>query len=103
MTWNVIVGIPGEEPGWYATMADRMRLLFHLHPPTGAGEFELHRFSPYFDAPNEYDIVDLGAPDLFRLVFPFGQEIADDLEAIGTNLYFRMTCWLPSIRSPLAG
>jgi ribosomal peptide maturation radical SAM protein 1 len=78
VTWNIITGIPGEQPGWYASMSRSMRHLFHLPPPSGAGEVELHRFSPFFEQADLYGIEDLGAPAAFRAVFPFNSQDAVD-------------------------
>ena len=79
VTWNIIVGIPGEEPDWYAAMAAQMRTLYHLFPPSGAFEFQLHRFSPYFDRPDEFGVSPLGAHPLYRHIFPEPDEVLNDL------------------------
>lgn len=79
VTWNIIAGIPGEKPDWYADLAVRVRSLYHLPPPTGVAAFELHRFSPYFDDAESFGIRRTGATDFFRAIFPFDDDIVDDL------------------------
>jgi hypothetical protein len=58
-------------------MADALPRLFHLPPPTGAGEFELHRFSPFFDQAATFGIEDAGASEVFRQVFAVPPDVAD--------------------------
>lgn len=79
VTWNIISGLPGEEPEWYLDLARRVRSLFHTPPPSGVSTFELHRFSPYFDDAKTWGIHDAGAPPFFRAIFPFEDALADDL------------------------
>lgn len=79
VTWNLIGGIPGEDPAVYGPMAERMRLLFHLQPPVSSNVFELHRFSPYFERPQDFNLRALGAHPLYTYVFPVDQSLLDDL------------------------
>jgi ribosomal peptide maturation radical SAM protein 1 len=79
VTWNIITGVPGENPASYHDMAQRMRLLFHLMPPSGAHEFELHRFSPYFDSPRDFGIEPGEAHALYAHVYPVDQRDRNDL------------------------
>jgi ribosomal peptide maturation radical SAM protein 1 len=79
VTWNIISGLPGEEPEWYLDLARRVRSLFHTPPPSGVSTFELHRFSPYFDEAEAWGIHDDGASAFFRAIFPFDDALADDL------------------------
>jgi ribosomal peptide maturation radical SAM protein 1 len=79
VAWNVIAGIPGEQPEDYDTMAKRMRWLFHMTPPSGASQFELHRFSPYFEQPDVFGIQPLGAHPLYKYIFPVATQDLNDL------------------------
>jgi ribosomal peptide maturation radical SAM protein 1 len=78
VTWNVILGTPGESPAAYPVMAERMRRLFHLPPPTGRTEFALHRFSPYHATPAEFGITNVRPAALYRQVFPVDDSILED-------------------------
>ncbi|MCA1671526.1 MAG: RiPP maturation radical SAM C-methyltransferase, partial [Actinobacteria bacterium] len=89
VTWNIITGIPGEQAEWYEELEPRVRFLFHLQPPSGASEFQLHRFSPYFEQPAEFGIRSLGADPLYRAVFPVAE--VDDLA-------YRHACEVPRTR-----
>ena len=77
--WNILVGFPGESPEHYLNQIDLLPSLFHLAPPTGIGRFELHRFSPYFDRPEEHGVRILGADPRYRAVFPLEPEVLDRL------------------------
>jgi ribosomal peptide maturation radical SAM protein 1 len=79
VTWNVILGSPGEDPAAYPLMADRMRSLFHLEPPNGRNEFALHRFSPYFDDPAAFGLTNRGPRDEARRIFPVADADLADL------------------------
>ncbi len=79
VTWNMILGTPGEDPHAYPPMAERMRRLFHLQPPTGRTEFQLHRFSPYFDRPEEFGLRDIAPESHYRYIFPIAESDLRDL------------------------
>jgi len=79
VTWNIISGIPGERPESYADMAKMIPWLYHLYPPSGASPFQLHRFSPYFDHPEDYGLTSGGANTLYQSIFPVPQADLDDL------------------------
>jgi ribosomal peptide maturation radical SAM protein 1 len=77
--WNLLFGLPGENQRSYDRMANLMPKLFHLRPPTGGGQFQLHRFSPYFDHPEEFNIRWTGAHPMFKFAFPIPKEDLDEL------------------------
>ncbi|GAA1005115.1 RiPP maturation radical SAM protein 1 [Acrocarpospora pleiomorpha] len=79
VSWNIILGLPGDEPAGYATIVDRARALFHLEPAQGASPFQLHRFSPYFMQPHDHGILPIGAHPLYREIFPVNRADLDDL------------------------
>jgi ribosomal peptide maturation radical SAM protein 1 len=79
VSWNVIIGTPGEDPGLYTAMASLMSRLVHLPPPSGCIELALHRFSPYHMQPQEFGIENLGALGMYRHIFPLPQPLLDDL------------------------
>jgi ribosomal peptide maturation radical SAM protein 1 len=78
-SWNLITGIPRARPEMYDRMTALIPLLHHLPPPSGVGDFQLHRFSPYFDHTQDYGIEAEGAHPLFRGVFPLPARHLDDL------------------------
>lgn len=78
-SWNLITGIPRARPEMYQRMTALFPLLHHLPPPTGVGEFQLHRFSPYWGEPEAHGIEVIGAHPLFRDVFPIPAGELDEL------------------------
>jgi ribosomal peptide maturation radical SAM protein 1 len=79
VTWNIIIGIPGEPDSAYAEMAELSKALCHLPPPSGVAPFELHRFSPLFEHPDEFAIEWQGAYPLYQYIFPVPKRDLDDL------------------------
>jgi ribosomal peptide maturation radical SAM protein 1 len=77
--WNLIHGLPGERQGSYDNMVAMIPKLHHLRPPSGSGRFQLHRFSPYFDRPEQYGIRWTGANSMFQYAFPIPKEDLDEL------------------------
>jgi hypothetical protein len=60
-------------------MAELARALYHLPPPTGVAPFELHRFSPLFEHPDEFAIERQGAHPLYKYIYPVAKRDLDDL------------------------
>lgn len=79
VTWNIIIGIPGQPRSAYARMTELARVMHHLTPPGGASPFELHRFSPLFEHPDEFEIERLGAHPLYKYIFPVAAADLDEL------------------------
>lgn len=79
VTWNIISGFPGEDPTDYMQMALLCPSLHHLQPPRHVASLQLHRFSPYFEAPEAYGVHPLGAHPLYRHIFPVQSDLLDDL------------------------
>lgn len=77
--WNLITGLPGETAAPYRRMATFLPRLVHLAPPSGLGRFQLHRFSPYFESPEEFGIRATGAHPLYQHIFPVPADDLDDL------------------------
>ena len=77
--WNLLFGLPGETAASYRRMTEIIPKLHHLKPPSGGGQFQLHRFSPYFDHPEKYGIRWTGAHPMFRYAFPIPKEDLDEL------------------------
>ena len=52
VSWNYLVGFPGETTADYDGIICQIQNLHHLQPPTGASRVVLERFSPYFNKPS---------------------------------------------------
>ena len=77
--WNLLYGLPGETADSYRRMAEIIPKIHHLRPPSGGGRFQLHRFSPYFDHPEQYGIRWTGAHPMFKHAFPIAKADLDEL------------------------
>lgn len=78
LSYNVLVGFPGESAQAYERMCDQLPLLEHLQPPSGVPRVEYHRFSPYQADPAAFGLT-LRPDPRYRWMHPFGDE---DLERI---------------------
>ncbi|MEK7870648.1 MAG: RiPP maturation radical SAM C-methyltransferase, partial [Nitrospirota bacterium] len=56
VSWNILLGFPGETNEDYRRQIDLLPSLFHLQAPEATGKFWLQRFSPYFTRPHEYGV-----------------------------------------------
>jgi ribosomal peptide maturation radical SAM protein 1 len=79
VSWTILSGTPGEDPAVYPALGAAMKHLVHLPPPSGVSPLELHRFSPYFDHPEEHGIERLGPHPLFGEIFPLPPAELDEL------------------------
>jgi hypothetical protein len=77
--WNMISELPGESQVSYDRMSAMIPRLHHLCPPSGGGRFQLHRFSPYFDHPEQFGIRWTGAHPMFQYAFPIPKKDLDEL------------------------
>jgi len=89
VSWNVLLGFPGETNEDYRRQIDLIPSLVHLQPPEATGKFWLERFSPYFSRPQEYGIritgpgsayeyiYDAGKVDLWKIAYDFEYELDD--------------------------
>jgi len=67
--WNILYGVPGEEPDDYATAGTTIDAVEHLRPPQGCGPVRLDRFSPYHADPGAFGIVNVRPSASYRLVY----------------------------------
>jgi ribosomal peptide maturation radical SAM protein 1 len=68
--WNLLIDIPGDARADYEQTLELMPLLHHLHPPSCISSVIIDRFSPYFNAPADYDIRNCRPLDAYALAFP---------------------------------
>jgi ribosomal peptide maturation radical SAM protein 1 len=69
VVWNLLWGLPGEEPSEYAKMAGIVPLLTHLQPPNAVGAFRLDRFSPAFENAEHLGIRDVQPFPAYSFVY----------------------------------
>ncbi len=71
--------LPGETVEDYEKEIQLLRQITHLRPPIEIALFTLQRFTPYFEAAQQYGMTEVRALDGYRAVFPFDQEALDTL------------------------
>ena len=76
--WMLLVGFPGEENSWHASVAGWLPLLFHLQPANGVVHIRYDRFSMYFQEPEKYGL-DLQPYPGYACIFPFSDEDLRDI------------------------
>lgn len=87
VSWNILLGFPGETNEDYRRQIDLIPSLFHLQAPEATGKFWLQRFSPYFTRPHEYGVritgpgmpyeyvYDPARVDLLKIAYDFEYEL----------------------------
>jgi magnesium-protoporphyrin IX monomethyl ester (oxidative) cyclase len=73
LAWNMLCGLPGEQDGWYADMAQWLPAIFHLQPPSGLNRVRYDRFSPYHMRPQDYGLM-LRPSRAYGYVYPLPDE-----------------------------
>ncbi len=79
VTWNIIIGMPNETNQMFQDMLSIIPNLFHLQPPSGAANFSLHRFSPFFEDADTFGIVKEGADPRYNAIHPLDASLVDRL------------------------
>jgi ribosomal peptide maturation radical SAM protein 1 len=77
--WNMLMGLPGEDPAEYSRMAEMVPALVHLQPPVHCVHIALVRFSPYFYEREALGVCDVRPSEAYRCIYPFPEE---DLEQL---------------------
>ncbi len=85
--WNVLWGFPGEPPEEYVQMRELIPLLTHLTPPKGMTSIRLDRFSPNFDAAEQYGFTDITPYPAYSYIYPFPMESVANLAYFFTYHY----------------
>ena len=74
VTWNLLCGAPFEKAIWYEEMSKWLPLITHLHPPFDQmAKICYHRFSPYFNNPQEYGLL-LEPTKSYKYIYPLSSE-----------------------------
>lgn len=69
ISWNILLGFPGETADDYRKQIALIPLIMHLPPPESVGRFWLERFSPYFSYPDKYGIRITGPGVAYEYVY----------------------------------
>ncbi len=90
VSWNVLLGFPGETNDDYRRQIDLIPSLLHLQPPEATGKFWLERFSPYFTRPKEYGVRITGPGMAYEYVYD-GRQV--DLGKIAYDFEYELENW----------
>lgn len=90
VSWNILLGFPGETNEDYQRQLDLIPFLLHLQPPEATGKFWLQRFSPYFTRPHEYGVRITGPGMAYEYVYDSRQV---DLMKIAYDFEYELDNW----------
>src|SRR6476660_446909 len=90
VSWNILLGFPGETDEDYRRQIDLLPSLFHLQPPESTGKFWLQRFSPYYNRPHEYGVRITGPGTAYEFIYDPRQV---DLKKIAYDFEYELDNW----------
>lgn len=93
VSWNFLVGFPGEQDAWYQEMSSWLPSLVHLQPPQGVFRARFDRYSPYQRDPGRYGLKMQFHP-AYRAIYPVPEGVLADLA------YFHLEArqqWSPAL------
>ncbi|WP_321473490.1 RiPP maturation radical SAM C-methyltransferase [uncultured Paludibaculum sp.] len=102
VSWNLLVGVPGEDAFTYRKYLDDIPLLLHLPAPSGVYPIRFDRYSRYFHEPHGWGL-DLRPQDCYALTYPFARTAINKLaiffaDANADAEYFTaMAEWMPKL------
>ena len=90
VSWNILLGFPGETNDDYLHQIDLIPSLVHLQPPEATGKFWLERFSPYYARPHDYGVQMTGPGLAYEYVYDARQV---DLMKIAYDFEYELVSW----------
>jgi len=90
VSWNILLGFPGETNEDYLRQINLIPSLLHLQPPEATGKFWLERFSPYYTRPHEYGVRITGPGMAYEYVYDARQV---DLKKIAYDFEYQLDNW----------
>jgi len=90
VSWNILLGFPGETNEDYRRQIDLLPSLLHLQPPESTGKLWLERFSPYFMRPQEYGVRITGPGTAYEYVY---DARVVDLRKIAYDFEYELDDW----------
>ncbi|HLZ34273.1 MAG TPA: RiPP maturation radical SAM C-methyltransferase [Nitrospira sp.] len=90
VSWNILLGFPGETDEDYRRQIDLIPSIVHLQPPEATGKFWLERFSPYYTRPHEYGVRITGPGMAYGYVYDSRQV---DLMKIAYDFEYELENW----------
>ena len=86
--WNFLFGFPGEREDELDQLVSHAESLHHLAPPNGVNVLHLDRFSPYFNAPEQYGLDPIYPGKPYQYVYPFADDSLRRLAYFFDSDYF---------------
>ncbi len=68
--WNILYGFPGETEDDFLIQEKVLPHIFHLTPPGGISNIEMHRFSPNFDFSDEFGFKEVAPLRDYSYIYP---------------------------------
>ncbi len=90
VSWNILLGFPGETNEDYRRQLNVISSLVHLQPPEATGKFWLQRFSPYFTRPHDYGVRITGPGTAYEYVYDARQV---DVNKIAYDFEYELDDW----------
>ncbi len=72
--WNILYGFPGETREDYEEMLPMLSAIEFLDPPVACGPIRMDRFSPYFENPKEFGLINIRPIKPYAFLYPFPPE-----------------------------
>lgn len=69
--WNILYGFPGETREDYQEMLAMLPAIEFLDPPVACGPIRMDRFSPYFENPEEFGLINVRPMVPYGFLYPF--------------------------------
>ena len=85
LTWNLLIGIPGEKAEDYEEMTALIPKIVHFQPPTGAFPIMFQRYSRYLETPEAYGL-ELEPEEMNRYIYGDNDDRVENL-----CMYYRLT------------
>jgi ribosomal peptide maturation radical SAM protein 1 len=90
VSWNILLGFPGETNEDYQRQIDLIPSLVHLQPPEATGKFWLERFSPYYTRPRDYGVKITGPGMAYEYVYDARYV---DLKKVAYDFEYKLDDW----------
>ena len=94
LSWNYLWGFPGEEDGWYRSHTSWLPWIQHLQPPAAFLQFQIRRFSYYFEHAEELGFKLQTVPAL-DYIYDLSEE-----DKRGISYYFSSEDWYNVFSDP---
>jgi ribosomal peptide maturation radical SAM protein 1 len=72
--WNILYGFPGETREDYENMLAMLPAIEFLQPPVACGPIRMDRFSPYFEKPEMFGLIDVRPMISYAFLYPVPRE-----------------------------